>query len=100
MKLERRFPPPWSIEEGGTYFVVRDHSGQALAYVYFENDPIRPGLYEMRSGNNSDGGVFCRWSGWKRPALKRRAALTCLGTSRRPTVFAAPEVFRSTAGAA
>jgi hypothetical protein len=29
----RRFPPPWSVEEQPACFVVRDHSGQALAYV-------------------------------------------------------------------
>ena len=33
----RRFPPPWSVEEGDTYFVVRDREGQRLAYVYFDN---------------------------------------------------------------
>jgi hypothetical protein len=33
----RRFPPPWSIEEGGTYFVVKDSEAQALAYVYFKD---------------------------------------------------------------
>ena len=32
----RRFPPPWSVEELDTCFVVRDHNGQQLAYVYFE----------------------------------------------------------------
>jgi putative heme iron utilization protein len=35
----RRFPPPWSVEEQAACFVVRDHSGQALAYVYFEDEP-------------------------------------------------------------
>jgi len=35
----RRFPPPWSVEEQDACFVVRDHSGQALAYVYFEDEP-------------------------------------------------------------
>ena len=35
---ERRFPPPWSVEELGACFVV---SGQALAYVYFEEEPGR-----------------------------------------------------------
>jgi hypothetical protein len=38
---ERRFPPPWSIEEQAACFVVRDHNGQAHAYVYFEDEPGR-----------------------------------------------------------
>ena len=33
----RRFPPPWSVEEGKTYFVVKDHDGQQLAYVHFDD---------------------------------------------------------------
>jgi len=37
----RRFPPPWSIEELEACFVVRDPSGQSLAYVYFEDEPGR-----------------------------------------------------------
>jgi len=44
----RRFPPPWSVEETDACFIVRDHSGQALAYaVYFEEGP--------------DKMVACRW---------------------------------------
>jgi hypothetical protein len=34
----RRFPPPWSVEEQDACFVVIDHSGQKLAYIYFETD--------------------------------------------------------------
>jgi putative ABC transport system substrate-binding protein len=37
----RRFPPPWSVEETAACFIVRDHNGQALAYVYFEDEPGR-----------------------------------------------------------
>jgi hypothetical protein len=37
----RRFPPPWSVEEQAACFVVRDHNGQQLAYVYFEEEPGR-----------------------------------------------------------
>jgi hypothetical protein len=37
----RRFPPPWSVEEQPACFVVRDHNGQQLAYVYFEDEPGR-----------------------------------------------------------
>jgi hypothetical protein len=36
-----RFPPPWTAEEQAVCFVVRDHNGQALAYVYFEDEPGR-----------------------------------------------------------
>jgi hypothetical protein len=34
----RRFPPPWSVEETDTCFVVRDANGHALAYVHFEDE--------------------------------------------------------------
>ena len=37
----RRFPPPWSIEDTGAAFVVKDGSGQKLAYVYYEEEPGR-----------------------------------------------------------
>jgi hypothetical protein len=38
----RRFPPPWTVEEhpGGESFIIRDAKGQALAYVYFEDEPV------------------------------------------------------------
>jgi hypothetical protein len=29
----RRFPPPWTVEDIGTAFVVRDNNGQELAYL-------------------------------------------------------------------
>ena len=37
----RRFPPPWSIDELESCFVVVDSAGQKLAYVYFEDEPGR-----------------------------------------------------------
>ena len=37
----RRFPPPWFVEETDACFIVRDKNGQALAYVYFEEEPGR-----------------------------------------------------------
>ena len=30
-------PPPWSVEDDGTRFVVKDQSDQALAYVYYKS---------------------------------------------------------------
>ena len=41
MQSTRRFPPPWSVEESSACFIVRDGDKQALAYVYFENEPGR-----------------------------------------------------------
>jgi hypothetical protein len=41
MPSSRRFPPPWSIEELNACFIVRDANGQALSYVYFEDEPGR-----------------------------------------------------------
>jgi hypothetical protein len=37
----RRFPPPWIAEETDACFIVRDASRQALACVYFEEEPGR-----------------------------------------------------------
>ena len=38
---ERNFPPPWSVGELDSCFVVTDANGQALAYTYFEKEPRR-----------------------------------------------------------
>jgi hypothetical protein len=45
----RRFPPPWSVEELDACFVVRDDNGQALAYVYFEDEPGRRSAAKLLS---------------------------------------------------
>ena len=37
----RRFPPPWTAEETATSFIVCDANGQALAFVYCEDEPGR-----------------------------------------------------------
>jgi hypothetical protein len=37
--MPRRFPPPWTVEETDACFIVKDHGGLALAYVYFEEEP-------------------------------------------------------------
>jgi hypothetical protein len=37
----RRFSPPWTVEDNGACFIIRDHNGQALTYIYFEDGPGR-----------------------------------------------------------
>jgi hypothetical protein len=41
MRSARCFPPPWTAQETEACFIVRDANGQALAYVYFEEEPGR-----------------------------------------------------------
>jgi hypothetical protein len=39
--VARRFPPPWTVENIGARFVVKDSSGQKLGYFYYEEEPGR-----------------------------------------------------------
>jgi len=41
MSASRRFPAPWSANESDESFAVLDATGQALAYVYFDDDDYR-----------------------------------------------------------
>ena len=47
--LASRFPPPSSVKEQPAGFVVRDHNGQVIAYVYFENEPGRRSAAKLLS---------------------------------------------------
>jgi hypothetical protein len=45
MPGSRRFPPPWTIEEANAAcFIVKDHNGQALAYVYYGTEHLAVAL--------------------------------------------------------
>ena len=44
---DRRFPPPWSIEDTGAAFVVKDSGGQKVAYVYYEEEAGRRSTAKM-----------------------------------------------------
>jgi hypothetical protein len=41
MTTPRRFPTPWSAEVQPNYYVVRDATGQQIAYIYYECEPGR-----------------------------------------------------------
>jgi hypothetical protein len=44
----RRFTPPWQIEDhNDACFIIKDHGGQALAYVYYEEEPGRRMLVDF-----------------------------------------------------
>jgi hypothetical protein len=34
----RRFPPPWTVEDTGVCFIVKDSGGQKLGYFYYEEE--------------------------------------------------------------
>jgi hypothetical protein len=48
----RRLPPPWSVEDIGAAFVVKDSNDQGLAYVYYEDEPQRRVAAKMRIAAN------------------------------------------------
>jgi hypothetical protein len=69
-KPPRRFPPPRSVEETTPCFIVRDANGQALAFVYCEDEP----------GRRATGKLLTRAEAWriavniaKLPELLRRS---------------------------
>jgi hypothetical protein len=47
MPTNRRFPLPWSIEDTGAAFVVKDAGGQKLGYFYYEEEPGRRSTAKM-----------------------------------------------------
>jgi hypothetical protein len=48
-------PPPWFAEETDACFVVRDHNGEALAYVYFEEEPGRRSAAKLLTRDEARG---------------------------------------------
>ena len=46
----RHFPPPWTAEETDACFIVKHRNGQALAYVYYEEEPGRRSAAKLLTG--------------------------------------------------
>ena len=64
---DRRFPPPWTIDDANAAcFIVRDSTGQALGYFYFEEEPGRRAAAKLLPG--------MRRGGWPRASLNYRAS--------------------------
>ena len=52
MPEQRRYPPPWDIEEANaSCFIVKDNNGQTLAYVCFESDAGRRTAANLLTGD-------------------------------------------------
>jgi len=51
---ERRFPPPWIVEDHLACFIVKDSKGQALAHIYYEDtgQPAAAKLLRRRIATN------------------------------------------------
>jgi len=41
MPQRKRYPSPWRVQENPECYAVVDDNNQTLAYVYFEDEPIR-----------------------------------------------------------
>lgn len=53
MGQRRRYPSPWTIEEGTESYIVMDARGQRLAYIYFEDEPQRQGIMKRISKDDA-----------------------------------------------
>jgi hypothetical protein len=49
----RRFPPPWTVEELEACFIVKDSSGQKLGYFYYEEEPGRRSAAKLLTKNEA-----------------------------------------------
>src|SRR6516225_6737275 len=70
----RRFPPPWSIEDIDAAFVVKDGSGQKVAYVYYAWETAAvTSVYRRhyRHRYSEVGASRCRYRFRWRPHLSR-----------------------------
>ena len=65
----RRFPPPWSVEDVGAAFVVKDSARQKLAYVYFEEEPGRRSAAKLLSKDTPYCGEYRQAAGAFAPMI-------------------------------
>jgi hypothetical protein len=51
----RHFPPPWKADDNGACFIVKDRNGQALAYVYYEEESGRRSAAKLLTREEARG---------------------------------------------
>jgi endo-1,4-beta-D-glucanase Y len=73
----RRFPPPWTLDEANNAcFIVRDNTGQALGYFYFEEEPGRRSAAKLLTRDEARrvAANFAKGAGpyGERPTARRR----------------------------
>jgi hypothetical protein len=62
--MARRFPPPWKVEQIPGGYVVKDATGQSLAYVYARQTKAQADT--------------AKCSRWTRPGALLQISLSCL----------------------
>ena len=84
--IPRRFPPPWTLDEhNNACFIVKDASGQALDYFYFEDEPGRHSAAKLLTRDKAG-----------RMAVNFDTLDWCAGRSRLRKADYSPFIFRRT----
>jgi hypothetical protein len=51
----RRFPPPWTVEDVGGFFVVKASNERPLVFIYYGNGAGRRSLARLLTATPQDG---------------------------------------------
>jgi hypothetical protein len=62
---KRRFPPPWTVQDIGAAFVIKDSNGQKFGYLYYEEEAGRAfvGQVAQQRRGASDCSQLCEAAG-------------------------------------